>query len=83
MEAQDLEKQNSLFNLIIHQPGIDKLYLYTKDLYEAKYKLLITKRKSAGLKHLNDSRVFVEYSNIWMIFIKILKNTAQINNAKY
>ena len=28
---------NSLFNLISHQPDIDKIYLYTKDTYEAKY----------------------------------------------
>ena len=29
-------KTNSLFNLISHQPDIDKIYLYAKDLYEAK-----------------------------------------------
>ena len=29
-------KPNSLFNLISHQPDIDKIYLYTKDPYEAK-----------------------------------------------
>ena len=26
-------KTNSLFNLIIHQPDIDKIYLYAKDRY--------------------------------------------------
>ena len=30
-------KPNALLNLINHQPDIDKLYLYTKDQYEAKY----------------------------------------------
>ena len=30
-------KTNALLNLINHQPDIDKLYLYTKDQYEAKY----------------------------------------------
>ena len=30
-------KANSLFNLIINQPDIDKTYLCAKDLYEAKY----------------------------------------------
>ena len=30
-------KTNSLFNLIIDQPDIDKIYLYAKDPYEAKY----------------------------------------------
>ena len=36
-------KTNSLFNLINHQPDIDKIYLYAKDPYKAKYKFLINK----------------------------------------
>ena len=28
-----------------------------------KYKLLINKRECTGLKYLNDSKVFIEYSN--------------------
>ena len=41
-----------------------KIYLlYAKDPYEAKYQLLINKRKGAGLKHLNNSKGFIEYSN--------------------
>ena len=56
-------KTNSVFNLILHQPDIDKIYLYVKDPYEAKNKLLINKRESASLKHLNDSKAFIEYSN--------------------
>ena len=31
------EKTNALLNLINNQPDIDKIYLYAKDLYEAKY----------------------------------------------
>ena len=38
-------KTNSLFNLINHQPDIDKIYLYAKDPYETKYQFLIKKRK--------------------------------------
>ena len=34
-------KTNSLFNLINHQPDIDKIYSYAKDLNEAKYQFLI------------------------------------------
>ena len=49
---------NSLFNLIDQQPNIDKIYLNTKDLHKAKYQFLIEKRKSTGLKHFNDSKVF-------------------------
>ena len=46
-----------------HQPPIDKTYLYAKDPYEAKYQFLIKKQESAGLKHLNDYKVFIEYWN--------------------
>ena len=49
-------------HLINQQPDIDKIYLYAKDPYKAKYQFLISKRKSAGLKHLNDSRAFIIYS---------------------
>ena len=30
-------KTNSLFNLIIQQPDVDKLYSYDKDPYETNY----------------------------------------------
>ena len=59
----DLEKQNALLNLINHEPDIDKIYLYAKDLYEAKCQFLMNKRESARLKYLNDSKAFIEYSN--------------------
>ena len=49
--------------MINHQPDIDKIYFYAKDPYEAKYQLLINKRESTGLKYLNDSKAFIEYSN--------------------
>ena len=42
-EALDLEKNSSLFNLISQQPDIDKIYLYAKDSYDAKYQILINK----------------------------------------
>ena len=54
-------KTNSLFNLISQQPVIDKIYLYAKDPYEAKYQSLINKRESTALKHSNDSKAFIEY----------------------
>ena len=56
-------ERNALLNLINNQPDIDKIYLYAKDPYEAKYKFLINKRESTGLKHLNDLKAFIEYSN--------------------
>ena len=39
------------------------MYLYAKDTYKAKYKFFICKRKITSLKHSNDSKVFIEYSN--------------------
>ena len=33
-------KTNSLFNLINQPPDIDKMYLYAKDSYKAKYQFL-------------------------------------------
>ena len=44
-------KTNALLNLIKNQPDIDKIYLYAKDPYEAKYQYLINKREKVGLKH--------------------------------
>ena len=38
-------KTNALINLINHETDIDKIYLYAKDPYEAKYQSLISKRE--------------------------------------
>ena len=38
-------------------------FLYVKDPFEAKYQLLIIKRGSTGLRYLNDSKAFIEYSH--------------------
>ena len=56
-------KTNALLNLIHNQQDIDKIYLYTKDPYGDKYRYLLNKRESVGLKHFNDPKVFIEYSN--------------------
>ena len=37
--------------------------IYAEDLHEAKYQFLINKRQNTGLKHFNDSKAFIEYSN--------------------
>ena len=50
-------------NLINNQPDIDKIYLYAKDPYEAKYQYLIYERGKVGLDHFDDPRAFIEYSN--------------------
>ena len=54
MEALSLEKQI---------PDIDKLYLSAKDPHKAKFQFLNNERKSTGLKQLNYSKTFIEYSN--------------------
>ena len=56
-------KTNELLNLINNQPDIDKIYLYAKDPCEAKYQYLINKRVKVGLKHYDDPKAFIEYSN--------------------
>ena len=52
-------KTNSLFNLINHQPLIDKIYFYPKNPFEEKYQFLIKKRERTVLKHFNDSKSFM------------------------
>ena len=56
-------KTNVLFNLIENQPDIDKVYLYAKDPYEAKYQYLIKIREKVGIDHHNDPRAYIEYLN--------------------
>ena len=56
-------KTSALLNLENHQPEIDKIYLQTKNPYEAKYQILLNKRESKRLKYFNDPRAFIKYSN--------------------
>ena len=52
-----------MLNLINGQKDIDKIYLCAKDLSESKYEYLIKNSENAGIKHLNDSKAFIECSN--------------------
>ena len=52
-------KTNALLNLINNQPYIDKIYLYAKDPYKAKYQFLIYRRESTDLKHFNDPKALL------------------------
>ena len=58
-----IRKANALLNLKKEQDYIDKIYLYSKDLSELKYEFLIKNRKDVGIKHFDDSNVFIECSN--------------------
>ena len=53
--------------------------MYAKDLYEAKYQFLINKKESIGLKHFNDLKAFIEYSNDMQ---DIYKNIDEYNPGK-
>ena len=71
-------KTNALLYLINNQVDIDKIYLYAKNPYEKENEFSSNKRESTGLNHFNDSKAFIECSNMILIckmFIKILKNT--------
>ena len=37
--------------------------MYTKDPYEDKYQFLVRRRENIAVKHFNDSKAFIEYSN--------------------
>ena len=56
-------KTNVLLNLIENQPDIDKICLYPKDLYEAKYQYLINIREKVGTDHHDYSEAYIEYSH--------------------
>ena len=72
-------KTNALLNLINNQPDIDTIYLYAKDPYEAKYQFLINKIDSIGLKHFNDPKAFIEYSNYMQ---DVYKNIDEYNTDR-
>ena len=74
------ENSNALLN-INHEPDNDEMYSYSKDPYEQNISCYLIK-KITGLKNFNDSETFIEYWMIWMIIMKILKNTIQVGNRK-
>ena len=48
-----------------------------------KYQLMIKRHKSPGLRHFNDPKGLWNTQMIWMIFMKILKNTIQLKKVNY
>ena len=53
--------------------------MYAKNPYEAKYQFLINKRENKGLKHFNDPKAFIEYSNDMQ---EVYKNIEEYNADK-
>ena len=77
-------KANELLNLINNQLDIDKIYLYAKDPYEAKYQHFINKREKIGLNHFDDAKTFIEYSNEMQdIYKNIEEYNLEKNPVKY
>ena len=72
-------KTNTLLNLINEQEDVNKIYLYAKDLSKPKYEYLIKNRENAGIKHVNNSKAFIE----WMIFMRILIIIIQAEKEKF
>ena len=72
-------KTNALLNLMNNQPDIDKIYLYARDPYEAKYQYLINKRGKVGLNHYDDPKALFEYSNDMKV---VYKNINEYNTDK-
>ena len=72
-------KTNELLNLINNQPDIDKIYLYARDPYEAKYPHLINKCEKVGLIHYDNPKASNEYSNDMQ---GVYKNIQEFNLGK-
>lgn len=56
--------------------------MYAKDSYESKYQLLIKKREDAGIKHCNDPKSFMEYSNSIVDIYNNINNYTSNRNRK-
>ena len=63
VEGSGSGKPNALLNLMNNQPNIDKIYLYAKDPYEAKYQYLINNWEITDLNHSEDPKASIEYSD--------------------
>ena len=76
-------KTNALLNFINNQPDTDKIYLYAKDSYEAKYQYLINKHEKVGLNHFDNHKAFIEYSNDMEDVHKNINDYNPRKNVKY
>ena len=58
-------KTNVLSNLIDNQLDIDKISMFAKDPYDAKYQYLINKREGVGVNHFNYPKAFIDMHNVY------------------
>ena len=59
------------------------MYLYAKDMYEAKYQYLNYNREKVGVKHRDDESAFIEYSNDMHNVYKNIEECNLGRNVKY
>ena len=79
-------KTDALLNLIREQDNdepIDKINLCAKDLNEPKYQLLIKRCEDVGIKHLNDPKASIEYSQCMDDVTITLMITTQKERGKF
>ena len=76
--------------MIENQPYFDKIYLYAKDPYEAKYQYLINKREDIGLYIILKLSIDIDNFNdpisiqmICAMFTELLGITILIKKVRY
>ena len=75
---------NGLLNLINNQPDIDKIHLYTKDPYQATYKLLINEtEKKQDLNNLMIQKILLSIHMIMQVVFKNINEYNADNSVKY
>ena len=78
--AQD--ETNALLNLIKHQqPNVDKIYFTSKDPFESKYQLLVSRREKIEVKQKKNAKAFIDHSQV--IDDVYEKTTIQQRKEKY
>ena len=76
-------KTKALLNSINNQRNIDKIYLYAKDPYEAKYQYLVNQHEKVGLNIMMILKLLLNAQMTCKMFIKLLNNTTLERNVKY
>ena len=67
-----IRKNKCIIKFNKQSADIDKIYLYPKDPYKAKYQYLINKRESAGQSILMILKILFDNQMVCKILIKIL-----------
>ena len=73
-------KTNSLFDLINHQPYMIKFICMLRIHMKQNINFKLTNEKVQDQSNLVILKLLLNNQMIWMIFIKILKNTTQTKN---